>query len=106
MTRTVDLVIAGGGSATLAAAADALQRGQRVLVILPSGDRRVERSLRRRLRTRANTADGRVTVMTNAEAVCVDGVDRVEAVVIRHARSGRLSSVNASAFLRADGARA
>ena len=37
--------------------------------------------------------------MTNAEVVCVDGVDGVEAVVIRHSRTGRLSAVNASAFL-------
>jgi len=38
-------------------------------------------------------------VMTHADVVCVDGVDGVEAVVIRHARTGRLSAVNASAFL-------
>lgn len=36
--------------------------------------------------------------MANAEVVCVDGVDGVEAVVVRHAPTGRLPSVNASAF--------
>jgi len=41
--------------------------------------------------------------MTNAEVVCVDGVDGVEAVVIRHARTGRLCAVNASAFPSCDG---
>jgi hypothetical protein len=37
--------------------------------------------------------------MAHAEVVCVDGVDGVEAVVIRHAGTGRLYAVNASAFL-------
>jgi hypothetical protein len=32
----------------------------------------------------------------------VDGVDGVEAVVIRHAPTGHLSAVNASAFLPRD----
>jgi hypothetical protein len=36
--------------------------------------------------------------MSHAEVVCVDGIDGVEAVVIRHRRIGRLSAVNASAF--------
>ena len=40
--------------------------------------------------------------MTRAEVVCVDGVDGVEAVVIRHAPTGRLSAVNASAFVSFD----
>ena len=39
--------------------------------------------------------------MTSAEVVCVDGVDAVEAVVVRHAPTGRLSAVNASAFVSA-----
>jgi hypothetical protein len=41
--------------------------------------------------------------MTNAEVVCVDGVEGVEAVVIRDVRTGRLRAVNASAFLSCDG---
>jgi arsenate reductase (thioredoxin) len=46
-------------------------------------------------------ADNQLTVMTNAEVVCVDGVDGVEAVVIRDRRTARLSAVTASAFLSA-----
>lgn len=38
-------------------------------------------------------------MLTDAEVVCVDGVAGVEVVVIRHARTGRLCAVNASAFL-------
>jgi hypothetical protein len=38
-------------------------------------------------------------VMTRAEVVCVDGVDGVEAVVMRYAHTGRLRAVNASSFL-------
>jgi predicted oxidoreductase len=39
--RTVDLVLTGAGSGALAAAADALQRGRRILVLLRPGDARV-----------------------------------------------------------------
>lgn len=41
-------------------------------------------------------------VMANAEIACVEAIDRVEAVVIRHTRTGRLSAVNASAFVSCD----
>ena len=41
---------------------------------------------------------------TSAEVVCVDGVDGVEAVIIRNTRTGRLSAVNASAFLSCESA--
>ena len=41
--------------------------------------------------------------MSSAEVVCVDGVDGVEAVVVRHVATGNLSAVNASAFLSCDG---
>ena len=99
MIRTVDLVIAGAGSAAHGAAVDALQRGERVLVVLGSGDPRGGRSFRRRLLVAAKAGGSRVTVLTNAEVVCVDGVDAVEAVVIRYARTGRLCAVNASAVL-------
>jgi predicted dinucleotide-utilizing enzyme len=101
--RTVDLVVAGSGSAALAATAEAIQRGQQVLVVLRTGDPLVERGLRRRFRTAARAHGSRVTLMTNAEVVCVDGVEAVEAVVIRHVRTGRLRAVNASAFLSCDG---
>ena len=102
MIWTVDLVTAGDGSAARAAAVSALQRGQRVLVVLRSADARVARRLRRTLLRNAGTDRGQLRVMTSAEVVCVDGVDGVEAVVVRHAPTGHLSAVNASAFVSFD----
>ena len=99
MIATVDLVIAGDASASRAAAAGALRRGQRVLVVLRSSDARVARRLRRSLLETAGADGGQLRVMTSAAVVCADGVDGVEAVVLRHARTGRLSAVNASALL-------
>ena len=106
MNRTVDLVIAGGGNDTFAAAAEALQRGRRILVLLRASDARVGRRFRRRLYKAVNVNGGQVAVATNVEVACVDGVDGVEVVVIRHARTGRLCAVNASAFLSCDGSTA
>ena len=103
MIGTVDVVIAGDGSVARAAAVGALERGERVLVVLRSGDARVARRLRRTLLGTAGTDGRRLSVMTGAEVVCVDGVNGVEAVVIRHAPTGHLSAVNASAFLSFDG---
>ena len=103
MIGTVDLVIAGDGSAARAAVVSALQRGQRVLVILRSADARVARRLRRILLKSAGAVGSRFTVMSRSQVVCVDGVDAVEAVIVRHARTGRLSAVNASAFVSFDG---
>lgn len=97
--RTVDLVVAGDDSAALIAAFDAVRRGRRVLVVLRSGDERAVQRDRRRLRLEAKAGGGHLTVMTNAEVVCVDGVGRVEAVVIRHLPTGHIYAVNASAFL-------
>ena len=97
VTRTVDLVVAGGGEAALAGATNALKRGCRVLIVL-GGDAREGRRVRRGIRKVLNRDDRQVTVITNAEVVCVDGVHGVEAVVIRSARTGRLYAVNASAF--------
>lgn len=99
MIRTVDLVIAGDVSAARAAAASALQRGQRVLVVLRSADTRAARRLRRSVVNAAGPGAGQLTVMIGAEVVCADGVDGVEAVVVRHAATARLSAVNASAFV-------
>ena len=99
MIRTVDFVVTGDESAALAAGVDAVQRGRRVLVWLRSGGARAAQGCRRRLCRAANADGSQVTVMTNAEVVCVDGVDGVEAVVIRHARTGHLYAVNASAFM-------
>ncbi len=102
MNGTVDLVVAGDASAARAAAVDALRRDERVLVILRSGDARIARRLRRTLRRTVGADSGRLHVMTNAEVVCVDGVDGVEAVVIRHLPTGHLSAMNASAFVSPD----
>ena len=97
--KTVDLVVTGDETAAVAAAFDAVRRGQRVLVVLRSvGPRMVPR-----LRRLCRAAKNQLTVMTNAEVVCVDGVHGVEAVVARYTRTGRLCAVNTSAFLSYDG---
>ena len=103
MIRTVDLVIVGDGSNARTAAVDALRRGQRVLVVLGSGEARVGRRLRRCLCKTASVNASQVTVMTRAEVVCVDGINGVEAVVIRYAQTGRLRAVNTSSFLSCEG---
>jgi thioredoxin reductase len=95
---TVDLVVTGEESAAVAAAVDAVRRALRVLIVLRSGGSRVPR-LRRRL---CRAAKSQLTVTTNAEVVCVDGVGGVEAVVVRYTRTGRLCAVNTSAFLSCD----
>ena len=97
--RTVDLVVTGGETAAVGAAVDAVRRGQRVLVVLRSAGPRIVPRLRRLCRAAKN----QLTVMTNAEVVCVDGVHGVEAVVVRYTRTGRLCAVNTSAFLSYDG---
>lgn len=102
MTRTVDLVISGDGPAARAVAADALQRGRRVLIVLRSGDAREARQTRRRLRRTAGAGSGSLALMTRAEVVCVDGVAGIEAVVVRRVVTGRLIAVNASAFVSFD----
>jgi len=99
MIRTVDLVIAGDTGCARAAAVSALQRGQRVLLVLRSADARAARRLRKSLVDAARAAADQLTIMTGAEVVCADGVDGVEAVVVRHTPTGRLSAVNASAFV-------
>lgn len=102
MTQGVDLVVSGDGPAARAAAVEVLRRGGRVLVVLRSGRAGQAQRLRRYLRVTTGVAGGQVTVITNAEVVCVDGVGAVEAVVVRHARTGRLLAVNASAFIAFD----
>ena len=100
MVRTVDLVVTGDDcAAARAAAIDALKRGRRVLVVLRSPDVRAGRHLRRCLCRTAGTERSQVVVVTGAEVVCVDGIDGVEAVVIRYVGTGRLCAVNASEFL-------
>ena len=97
--KTVDLVVTGDESAAVAAAVDAVRRGQRVLVVLHSDGSQVVPRLRRF----CPAAKSELTVITNAEVVCVDGVDSVEAVVVRYTRTGRLCAVNTSTFLSCDG---
>jgi hypothetical protein len=97
--KTVDLVVTGDESAAVAAAVDAVRRGQHVLVVLGSAGRRTVPRLRRLCRAAKN----QLTAMTNAEVVCVDGVHGVEAVVVRYTRTGRLRAVNTAAFLSCDG---
>jgi hypothetical protein len=98
-SATVDLVVAGDEHAAIAAAAEALGLGRRVLVVLRTGGRQVTSRVRRR----CGAATGQLTVMSNAEVVCVDGVNGVEAVVVRSTRTGRLYAVNTSAFLSCHG---
>ena len=102
MMGTVDLVIAGDRSAARAPAISALERGRRVLVVLRSADARQARRFRRSLLDTAGADSDHLRVMTRAEVVCADGIDGVEAVVVRHALTGHLSAVNASAFLCCD----
>ena len=97
-TSSVDIVVTGDETAAVAAAVDALRHGQRVLVVLRSAGAGVVPRLRRLSRAAKNQP----TVMTNAEVVCVDGVNGVEAVVIRYTRTGRLCAVNTPAFLSCD----
>jgi thioredoxin reductase len=109
--RTVDLVVSGGNACARAAALEALRSGGRVLMVLCSGDARRAQRLRRRIRGAPGADAGQLRIMAGAEVVCVDGLDGVEAVVVRHTRTGRLSAVNASGFVsfvraRNDGRRA
>ena len=97
--KTVDLVVTGDETAAVGAALDAVRRGQRVLVVLGSGGPRIGPRLRRLCRAGKN----QLTVRTNAEVVCVDGVHGVEAVVVRYTRTGRLCAVNTTGFLSYDG---
>jgi hypothetical protein len=93
--KTVDLVVTGDETAAVGAAVDAVRRGQRVLVVLRAAGSRIVPRVRRLCRA----AKHQLTVITNAEVVCVDGVHGVEAVVLRYTRTGRLCAVNASAFV-------
>jgi hypothetical protein len=87
--------VTGDERAAVAAAVDAVRRGQRVLVVLRSGGSQRVAHLRRLCRA----AKGQVTVMTSAEVACVGGV---EGVVVRYPRTGRLCAINTPAFLSCD----
>jgi predicted dinucleotide-utilizing enzyme len=99
MTRTVDVVIVGGGAAAVAEAIDAARRGLKVLVVVRSESGNLARRLRQRFRRALELSQQRVIVLTGAEVACVDGVRSIEAVVVRYIRSRRLVGFNASAVL-------
>ena len=98
MSKTVDLVIVAGDSSGIAAAIDAARRGMLVLVVIGSTPVSLIRRLHRALRAAGTLVRRGVTVFTNAEVVCVDGLHRLEAVIVRRIGSRRLIAVNASAL--------
>lgn len=100
MTRTVDLVIVGADAGAVAATIDAVRRGLRVLIVIRSTRASVVARLRHSLRSAHLPPTRNITVMTGAEIVCADGVDGVEAVVVRHLRTKRLIGFNAAALWR------
>ncbi len=73
-TSRVDLAVTGDETAAVAAAMEALRHGQRVLVVLRSAGA----PLVSRLRRLSRAAKNQLTVMTNADVVCVDGIGGVE----------------------------
>jgi hypothetical protein len=72
------------------------------LDVLRADDRFQQLHLPAASSTAARSRPTQLTVMTRAEVVCADGVGGVEAVVVRHAATGRLSAVNALAFISFD----
>jgi thioredoxin reductase len=99
MTRTVDVVIVCGDAASVAAVIDASRRGKRVLVVIPPRRASLARHLRQSLLAAGVLSPRLVTIVTGSEVACVDGVNGIEAVVVRHVRTGRLTGFNASALL-------
>ena len=102
MTRTVDLVVVGEDAAAAAAALDALGRGRRVLVVIRRRRSGFARRLRQAMAT-AGLAAQRLTVLTGSEVACVDGVEAIEAIVVRRLRTRRLVGFNASALITCHG---
>jgi NADPH-dependent 2,4-dienoyl-CoA reductase/sulfur reductase-like enzyme len=92
--RTVDVVVEGAGRAAIATAIDAARRGLRVLLVIRSRRSGIVQQLRHSLRSAALPPRPHVTVLTGAEVACVDGVNGIEAVVVRDLRTGRLSAFN------------
>jgi hypothetical protein len=97
---TVHTVIVGADGGAVAATIDAVRRGIPVLVVIRSGRASVVRRFRQSLRSAAAWPSPLVTIVAGAEVACVDGVNGVEAVVVRQLRTGRLIGVNARAVLR------
>jgi len=99
MTRTVDIVIVCGDEAAVAAAIDASTRGLRVLAVIRPRSASLARHLRQSLRAAGVPSQRQATIVTGAEVACVDGVNGIEAVVVRHLKTGRLIGYNTSALL-------
>ena len=99
MMRTVDIVIAGTSAAAIAATVNATNRGLRVLLVIRPRVASLSLELRQTLRRIRTTSRGGVSIVAGAEVVCIDGVRGIEAVVVRHVRTGRLTGFNASALL-------
>lgn len=97
--KTVDVVITGAAAAVIGATLDAATNRRRVLVVIRSRRAGIVQQLRRSLRSLRLSPAPRVMVMIGAEVACVDGVDGVEAVLVRDLRSGRLSGFNAQEVL-------
>ena len=97
--NTVDVVIVGADQAAIAAITDAASRGLRVLVVIRSRRGELVRCLRQSLRLAASPQSA-VKIVTGAEVACVDGVNAVEAVVVRDLRTGRLRGFNAAGLQR------
>ena len=99
MSTTVDLVIVGADRAAIAATTAAARQGQRVLVVMRSRRAEVVRRIRQSLRL-ADSPQWTVKIMTGAELACVDGVNAVEAVLVRDLKTGRLRGFNAAGLQR------
>jgi hypothetical protein len=99
MTRTIDIVIVGANAAAIAATVDAAGRGLRVLLVIRPRLAALSLEHRQTLRRIRVSSRGQVSVVAGTEVACVDGVRAIEAVVVRHVRTGRLRGFNASALL-------
>jgi hypothetical protein len=100
MTTTVDVVIEGEDAAAIAATIDSVARGLRVLIVIRASRSTFARQLREAIATaRVVLSPQQITILTGAEVACVDGVERIEAVVVRQLRTRRLIGFNASALL-------
>lgn len=99
----MDLVVVAGDSSAIPSAIDAARRGRRVLVVIGSARVPWARRFHRELRAAGTRVRRSVIVFTNTEVVCVDGLHRVEAVVVRRRGTGRLIGVNASAVQHVGG---
>ena len=99
MTRTVDVVVIGIDPAATAASIEAIRRGLRVLIVIRRRGTRVAHQHRQSLRAACTWSARQVTIVSGALVACVDGVNGIEAVVVRHVATGRLTGFNASALL-------